>query len=360
MAQDEEAMLKGAIAATQTEIFDAAWDKEESVLDESGDKSREEMGEGLEGEHEPEEEAELEAEGAENGAEGDGKAKPEGEQEPARDDKGKFAKDGKAEPEKVVEPDPKTGKDHRVPVRELTSEREKRQAAEAETARLKSELEANKKTSGDEVAKLNAKLDGILAAQRQQPLPKAEQPKKDEPPDMFADPEGYRAWQQRQVAAAVGETRRELTERFIDSSFGLARDADEATFDKAYAALRTLDPRNPLDVATVRNITNAPNPGSALMKWHRQQEALREVGTDPGKYREKVAADTREALMKDPEFRKQVIAELKAEAEGASDGRPRTITRLPKSLNGASGSGAAHDAPLDGSQGGIFESVWSD
>jgi hypothetical protein len=372
MAQNEDQLLKGAIDATQKEIFADVFDNDEAVLDETGDRSIEEMGDGLEGQVE-EDEAGDEAEDAGKGvdAKDDAETKDDkaaGDKDPndktARDDKGKFTtKDEKAEPEKGTQPDPKAGKDHRVPVGELKSERSQRQAAEERATKAEERAAAAEAKAQDEVAKLNAKLDGVLAAQRQPPQPaKTEEAKTPERPDMFADPEGYAKWVEDRANERVATVERNISQRFIEQSFALAHDAHKEVFEKAHAELTSLNPKNPADVITVRNIANAPNPGAALMKWHRNRETLREVGPDPAAFKQKLADDTRAALMKDPEFRKQLLEDLRAEATGgANSGDPaRTITRLPKSLNGAAGSGSNQDAVFDGSQRAIFDNVFAD
>ena len=76
------------------------------------------------------------------------------------------------------------------------------------------------------------------------------------------------------------------------------------------------------------------------MRWHGEQQILREAGGDPSAYKQRVAKE----IMSDPEFRKQIIQEMRGEAERGDGGRPRTSTRLPKSLNGASGGGSVRNA----------------
>ena len=79
------------------------------------------------------------------------------------------------------------------------------------------------------------------------------------------------------------------------------------------------------------------------MTWHHNQETLREVGNDPAKFKEGIAKATRESLMKDPEFRKQLIAELRAEA--GDDGPPAGRKTPPSSFRARSmGRPAAHHA----------------
>jgi len=97
--------------------------------------------------------------------------------------------------------------------------------------------------------------------------------------------------------------------------------------------------------------------------WHRNQETLREVGNDPAAFKERIAKETRESLVKDPEFRKQLLADLRKEA-GASDdgnGKPKSEFKLPRSLNGALGGTSRETVAAsesDDSQNGIFESAW--
>ena len=148
----------------------------------------------------------------------------------------------------------------------------------------------------------------------------------------------------------------------IETSMQVAHGIHGDAFAKAFEAIKQLDPRNPDNMVTVQRLLRSPNPGEAFVQWHKRNETLREVGDDPAKSREKVAADTRAALLADPEFRKQIIADLQAEANGGTTGKPNTITRLPRSLNGAPGGsrpGVASET-FDGSPQAIAESAWRD
>jgi hypothetical protein len=113
----------------------------------------------------------------------------------------------------------------------------------------------------------------------------------------------------------------------------------------------------------IQRVINAPNPGRALMNWQRQQATLARVGSDPAKFEESIRNETREALMKDPEFRKQLLADLRSEAATADNGRPRNVTRFPKSLSDAAGGQSAQSrdpSAYDDSEEGVFEGVWND
>ena len=72
------------------------------------------------------------------------------------------------------------------------------------------------------------------------------------------------------------------------------------------------------------------------------------------------AEETRKALASDPEFRKQLLESLREEASTGDDGRPRNLTRLPASLNRASGGNhlRSDSADRDDSNAAIFDSVF--
>jgi hypothetical protein len=117
--------------------------------------------------------------------------------------------------------------------------------------------------------------------------------------------------------------------------------------------LTSLNPGDPMARAVVQRIWDAPNPGKSLMRWYGEQKILRESAGDPAAYRQRVARE----IMSDPEFRRQILSDMRGEATRADGGRPRTSTRLPKSLNGASGSGSMHASNpdlYDGSDKSIF------
>jgi hypothetical protein len=68
------------------------------------------------------------------------------------------------------------------------------------------------------------------------------------------------------------------------------------------------------------------------MRWHKTQATMREVGNDPEAYIERKLQER----LSDPEYRRQLIDDLRNDAQRGDGGRPRTSTRLPRSLNGAS------------------------
>jgi hypothetical protein len=245
---------------------------------------------------------------------------PTGDEEPADEEEGEEPDDseegegeeGEAQGEDG-DPSPPEGRDLRqdrrgIPPGRLREESDARRVAEAETRELR------------------ARLENLERNQRQPQQPQQQQ--EPERPDMFADPEGWAAAQRAEIEASVAA-------RHINASLTDAREEHGEKFDQAYQDLIRAGQSG--DRQSVQQVWDSPNPGRALMRWHNRQQVIRDVGTDPSAYRNKVAQD----LMRDPEFRRQMVETLRDDAMNGDGGRPRTRTRLPASLNGASG-GAGH------------------
>jgi len=282
----------------------AAFDGDEPDFDDT-DRSLEEMGDGPEGQDEPEDEAPEEV----AKAEGDGPKKPGEPEEP----------DDKSGEEPEEEPEPEEPRDARGLRAEMLSERGRRQAAEAAANAARAEIAA-----------INARFDRLLNAQ--QPQQRQEPPPAPAKPDPVLDPEGYERY-------VVAQMEQRYTLRRIEETFAETHEALGKDFEAAYMGLQKLDPNNPVDKAIGNRIYTAPNPGKALMRWHREQSLLREVGNDPAAYRQKL----RDELLDDPDMVKAVLARVREQSEGGQPGAPRNITRLPPSLNRARGGSSAKE-----------------
>jgi hypothetical protein len=347
----EDKLLGQAIANTESEIFRSAMDQADPDEAEEGDRSREEMGEGLEGQHE--------AEVAEDGDEAEeAEAETDGEEEAE-------VKEPKLEAKPVIEEEGRKGF---VPQARLTAEATKRREVE-ETAKT------DRERYQTDLAALNKRLDDLLTRPAPQPQPVAAKAEPAAKPDMFAEPEKYEAWVLDQARAnAAQEMGKVVTEKFVTASMADAHETHGDEFVKAYESLtginpvtnqvvRQIDRTDPVRQAEINRIITAPNPGRALMKWQSQQATLARVGSDPAKFEESIRNEMREALMKDPEFRKQILADLKSEAATADNGRPRNVTRFPKSLTDVSGGQSAQSrdpANYDDSDEGAFADIWND
>lgn len=347
-----------AITATEKEIAAAAWGNEEPVLDETGDRTVETMGDGLEGQHELDDddetteggESEVETESEEGEGESDEGAEGEAEAAAEADDKGKP--EARAEGER----------EGRVPSGRLREANERAKAFETQRDELKAQIEAERAESRRQFDALNARMEQIAKSMQPSPKPEEPAPTEQKAPDWFEDPAGFVGAQTKPLIETVNKLQTDIRNERFTRSLELAHVRHGDIFDKAYAASNALDPNNPDHLETGRRIFNSPNPGEAMVAWYKRNETLREVGDDPSKYRERIAAETREALMKDPEFRKSLIDGLRAEASQGSDGKPNTTVRLPRSLNGAAG-GNRRDVTAvqyDDNDSAIAAAAWAD
>lgn len=354
-----EADISSAINETEKEIAGLAWgDEETEASDPTGDRSLEAMGEGLEGQHEEDEDetGDEESEG-ESETEGEGEEGEEDGEQPLAAKKGEGEQPPAGKQQTQVE-DPPAG---RVPSGKLREANERARAAE-ERART---IEAERTREAERLVALEAQLatlTQLMQGQRQPPQQAA--PVKEEPksaPDLFENPTGFVDHITSQIEARLSGVQKNLQEQAVNTSFRIAHVRHADTFQEAWTAVNKLDPNNPDDRATAQRIYNSPDPGEALVAWHKRNETFKRVGNDPAAFEERIRKETMEALAKDPEFRKQIVASLRAEASQGDDGRPRTTTRLPTSLGRASGSnvGARETrGAMDDSEQAVSDAAW--
>lgn len=221
-----------------------------------------------------------------------------------RDDAGRFAAKSEAPPEPAPQPqqpqqelasqpqqDPDANR--HVPLRELKSERTKRQEAEAREREWKAKADAYEQLVG--------------RFQQPQPQQQQEQP---QPIDPYVDPVGYRQqviqearFQQRQDIANMSEAAAKRT--YGDALVKEAERWVEKTGQAPNFFWRSADPYDD------------------LVQSYKRYQALQEIGPNPAGYREKLTN----------EIRAQVLAELKA-------GGSQPPQKFPGSLASATGAGA--------------------
>jgi len=353
MAKDDD-ILRDAIIGTEKEIAASAFDQEDLTLDETGDRGLEAMGDGLEGQNDPDEDGDgdNEPDSPDDGDDDD----PHPSEEPENPD----AVEAQAKPEAETKTEEPKG---RVPAGRLREEAEKARAAVAERDALKAQLDAEKATSQKAIADLNAKFEALLALQRQQPsAPPAKPEEPVKAPDLFEDPNAFAEHLRGGMKSELDALRKELRDQQVNASIEEARSKHGQTFEDAFGALKGLDYRNPDNIALVKRMEAAPNPGEAIVSWHKRNQAIRTVGDDLDAYNARIADETRKSLMADPEFRKELLASLRGEALTGDQGRPRTAVKLPGSLARTPGSNtrAPNDLEIfDGSESAIAASAWS-
>jgi ribosomal protein L29 len=355
MATESSDPITAAMIETEKEVAGFAWgDEDTEASDPSGDRSLEGMGDGLEGQHEAEDDAEADGEDA------DGDAETEAAAAEAEAAAALAAAEAGKKPPVAAEP-PEGG---RVPSGKLREANEARRAAEAERDALKAQIEKGGETKAlaDKLDLALREIDNLKRAPRTEARA-PEPPKAEVIPDIFEDPKGFRDHLTKEFQTELSNTRAQLANQRVETSMAIAHAIHKDVFADAFAAINKLNVENPEDRVTVQRIYNSPNPGEALVGWHKRQQTLSEVGDDPAAYRARIAKETREALAKDPEFRKQLVAELRGEANVGDDGNPRTTTRLPRSLARAQGSNVGSDRGAadagDGSPQAIANSAWS-
>lgn len=231
---------------------------------------------------------------------------------PTRDEQGRFAAKAQAEADTAAKA---SGDDdpakHRIPLPDYLSEREKRQAAERRAEEAERRWEA---------------------FQRQQQQQRQQPPQR---PDLYNDPDAYAEYVEQTVGGRVKTVEEMVRDRFVNMTFDSQAEAlGKDVFDPMVNAfIQTAGVGGSVDPQLFRSVVEASNPGAALVRWHKRHQAQTEVGGDIDGYN----ARLRDKLKKDPEFRKEFMAELEAEARGGSPARSSdNITSLP-SLNRAPG-----------------------
>ena len=270
----------------------------------------------------------------------DGEAIDPADEEPqdqeAQADQGEeLAEDAEPEP-------PADDRRGAIPPRRLAEEADLRRQALRENQELRERI---------------ARLEG---AQQAQPQPQPQPPQAR--PDPVLDPDGFNRWidaefEQRQIARVA---------RMIQVA---SADPDDGWKVQAAGAhiKRTFDQNNPAHVQLLERLTlHSADPVASLVKyWERNGGAAemreREAAVTEER-RQRIAADAAALGYELAPARRQSQSRTAIEA----DAPRRVVTRVPRSLNGASGHGSARtrvndpDYELDGSEGAIFRSAFRD
>lgn len=161
----------------------------------------------------------------------------------------------------------------------------------------------------------------------------AESRRAQEPIDPLADPNGYKQ-------ALEEKFERQRQEDRLENNLQVAQLRHGEVFDTAYQAFLQAAER---DRAFGQNMVRSANPGEAIVQWHRREQTLARVGSDPDAYEKSVL----EKALENPEFLSRAMEKIKAQASGGQPtpnaaSRPNTVTRLPPSLNSATSAASSH------------------
>lgn len=124
----------------------------------------------------------------------------------------------------------------------------------------------------------------VASLQRNQP--------QQESPDFFSNPE-----------AAVQQFMRPMMQRIEGMSEAMSRqfavrDHGNETITQAYKAMEQRIDRDPAARSDYQRIMQSGDPWGELVRWHKRESVMAEIGTDPDAYREKIKAELMAEIQK--------------------------------------------------------------
>jgi len=207
---------------------------------------------------------------------------------------------------------PEPQQDHRIPLSEHLSERDKRQAAERERDEFRRSVEA-----------LNRRVEELS---RPKPEPVTV-------PDLYADPNGFVQHGIQQAVTPIEQRMEAMRDQF--SEMLAVQQFGQEAVTAAKAALESEVAANPAMRFEVQKMWQSAAPYSEVVQWHKRQAVLKEVGEDPTAYKQRIIDEA----LKDPAVIQRVIAQARTEAAPGTRAPPNV--KLPPSLNRQTGSGGA-------------------
>lgn len=156
------------------------------------------------------------------------------------------------------------------------------------------------------------RLEAEVNALRQQTQQQTQQ----QAPDVYEDPNGFAEYQNQQVQVAFKQLQLQNARVEAMARYGYEK------VEEAYKAAVEAEYQNP---GLGQRIATSENPWLEAVNWHQEvqtQQVIGEGGIDGFRQRE------REALMQDPDFRKEVFEKMRAESGVVSQKQVETIPSL--------------------------------
>jgi hypothetical protein len=235
-----------------------------------------------------------------------------------RDGQGRFApKEGDAPegdaPQQGEEPQaaPDKRRPSTVPQQAIAAARDKSRTLADENAELKRRLE-----------EVERRLTAPQPPVQRVPQQAAEPPK---PPEFWVNPDEATDFR---VRRAVDPVMQQMQEMRLGFSKQLATTVHgEGAVTEAIQALGTLRQQNPGEFARLEaQAASSADPVGDVVRWHKRQRTLQEVGEDPAAYRERI--------------RQEVLAEMQTQqGETAPQPASQSQPRLPSSFAAPSAGG---------------------
>lgn len=187
--------------------------------------------------------------------------------------------------EAVTSQDDGSDEQKMVPVAALQAERQKSRKYTEHLAQVEKEL-------AEQRQQFNQMQQWLIAQQQaQQPRPQA--------PDFWEAPENaidYRVRQEVEpIKGLLAKQREEFSMLQAVDKYG------QETVDAAFSDIRQKLATDPAGTAAdYQRIMASPHPYGALVDWHKRQQALAEIGSDPAAYKEKLKAELLAELQQQP------------------------------------------------------------
>jgi len=222
-----------------------------------------------------------------------------------RDAHGRFLPQ---QPPQQQQPDPRLMAQHRVPLREILDEREKRQRAEAEAQQLRTRWQALEQQAA------------AIQQQQQQPTP---------PQTIFDAPEQYL------MHNVINPLRQEGQMYMKSIKDGFSREMARMQFgpqaeQAINAALADLAQirYTPQGDVLYNQIMDSGHPYGALVQWHQQRRAHQAIGPNPQAWLQHQRAQ----WVRDPNMQRAVIEHLRSQQQQQGS-RQASNVNLPPSLS---------------------------
>lgn len=248
---------------------------------------------------------------------------------PTRDEQGRFAAKAEMQPVQTAQVEQQAETDTgKVPQQALHASREKEREARQEADALRTQL---------------AELRGQVQMLSQRPAQPAPKPEPEKAPEFWEDPSAY-------VNHALGPVQQQMQQQREQFSKMLAMQAHgKETVDNAFKAFVEAAQANPGAYAgEYQAMMKSEHPYDSLVAWHKRQQTLQTVGSDPNAWLEAEL----EKRLADPAYQAKVMERIRGTAATTTD-RANPVTKLPPSLSRLPAGGNA-PGETDLSDAGLF------
>jgi len=156
---------------------------------------------------------------------------------------------------------------------------------------------------------LRDELNQLKGQMQAQPAPQPSQQQAPQIPNPATDPEGYHAFMRSLQASAMQNAQLNMSEMMVRESMG-----DEAV-NEAFSALNQHSQRDLL----LSQFRQTPHPWGQMMRWHKEQKLVSEIGTDPEAYKQKL--------------KEELLAEMRQTPAQQAPSSPQTPNLPPRVAN---------------------------